>query len=148
MFTFCWCRFFSVSFAWPRTDVGFDAVANSAEECRNPAKDIPVGIVASLGACALLYVAVVGVLAGMVPYGGTDEKAPLAAAFDAHAGMGWARALVDVGGLVGLATTLLVGLYAQSRCGRKPFPPPHHHLSLSLSLAFTFASSHTFLMET
>ena len=93
--------------------VGFDAVANSAEECRSPSRDLPLAIVASLGACALLYVGVVLVLAGLVAPEDVDSSAPLAVAFDSHPGLGWVSDVIDVGGVIGLSTTLLIGLYAQ-----------------------------------
>lgn len=95
--------------------IGFDAIANSAEEVRKPSVDIPIAIVSALSICAVLYIAVVLALAGLVSYQDVDEEAPLASAFDSKKGMRWARVLVDVGGVVGLSTTLLVGLYAQAR---------------------------------
>ena len=95
--------------------VGFDAVANSAEECRDPRRDIPVGIVTSLAVCACLYVAVVLVLAGLVSLDEVDTSAPLAEAFDNTPGLRWAGSVIAVGGVVGLSTTLLIGLYAQAR---------------------------------
>jgi basic amino acid/polyamine antiporter, APA family len=75
--------------------VGFDAVANSAEECAAPGRDIPIAIAASLSACALLYIGVVGILAGLVPYCDVDASAPLAAAFDDERGLAWARVVVS-----------------------------------------------------
>lgn len=98
--------------------VGFDAVANSAEECRNPSRDVPVAMVLSLGTCAALYILVVLVITGMNSHSelkSLDESAPLADSFVHAAGLGWVRFLVDFGGVVGLATTLLIGLYAQAR---------------------------------
>ena len=62
--------------------VGFDVVANTAEEAKDPARTIPLGIVLSLLACAVLYGGVVLVLAGLVAYEDVDTTAPLAAAFD------------------------------------------------------------------
>ncbi|PKU59851.1 cationic amino acid transporter 9, chloroplastic isoform X1 [Dendrobium catenatum] len=94
--------------------VGFDAVANSAEESKRPQRDLPIGIIGSLLLCALLYVCVCLVLTGMVPYKFLDEDAPLAQAFNAK-GMQYVSVLISIGAVAGLTTTLLVGLYVQSR---------------------------------
>ncbi|KAK8917015.1 hypothetical protein KSP39_PZI022751 [Platanthera zijinensis] len=94
--------------------VGFDAVANSAEESKKPQRDLPIGILGSLLVCGLLYVCVCLVLTGMVPYKFLGEDAPLAEAFNAK-GMPYISILISIGAVAGLTTTLLVGLYVQSR---------------------------------
>ncbi|XP_043716510.1 cationic amino acid transporter 9, chloroplastic-like isoform X1 [Telopea speciosissima] len=94
--------------------VGFDAVANSAEESKKPQRDLPIGILGSLLACAILYVAVCLVITGMVPYKFLGEDAPLSEAF-ASKGLKWVTILISIGAVAGLTTTLLVGLYVQSR---------------------------------
>ncbi|KAG6477875.1 cationic amino acid transporter 9, chloroplastic-like [Zingiber officinale] len=94
--------------------VGFDAVANSAEESKKPQRDLPIGILASLLVCAMLYVAVCLVITGMVPYQFLGEEAPLAEAFTAK-GLKFVTVLISIGAVAGLTTTLLVGLYVQSR---------------------------------
>ncbi|TKW40694.1 hypothetical protein SEVIR_1G262500v4 [Setaria viridis] len=94
--------------------VGFDAVANSAEEAKSPQRDLPIGILGSLLACVLLYVAVCLVITGMVPYTLLGEDAPLAEAFAAK-GLKFVTVLISIGAVAGLTTTLLVGLYVQSR---------------------------------
>ncbi|XP_020577938.1 cationic amino acid transporter 9, chloroplastic [Phalaenopsis equestris] len=94
--------------------VGFDAVANSAEESKRPQRDLPIGIIGSLLVCVFLYVFVCLVLTGMIPYKFLDEDAPLAQAFNAK-GMQYVSILISVGAVAGLTTTLLVGLYVQSR---------------------------------
>lgn len=94
--------------------VGFDAVANSAEECRKPKRDLPIGILVSLLACVALYIGVCLVLTGMVPYKLLGGDAPLAEAFSAK-GLKFIVVLISVGAVAGLTTTLLVGLYVQSR---------------------------------
>eukprot|EP01018_Ginkgo_biloba_P002488 Gb_00533 [translate_table: standard] len=94
--------------------VGFDAVANSAEECRKPKRDLPIGILVSLLVCAALYIGVCLVLTGMVSYKSLGGDAPLAEAFSAK-GLKLIVVLVSVGAVAGLTTTLLVGLYVQSR---------------------------------
>ncbi|XP_058084444.1 cationic amino acid transporter 9, chloroplastic isoform X2 [Magnolia sinica] len=94
--------------------VGFDAVANSAEESKRPQRDLPIGILGSLLVCVILYIGVCLVLTGMVPYTLLGEDAPLAEAFIAK-GMKYVSILISVGAVAGLTTTLLVGLYVQSR---------------------------------
>uniref|UniRef100_A0A0D6QZS5 Cationic amino acid transporter C-terminal domain-containing protein n=1 Tax=Araucaria cunninghamii TaxID=56994 RepID=A0A0D6QZS5_ARACU len=94
--------------------VGFDAIANSAEECRKPKRDMPIGILGSLIACAALYIGVCLVLTGMLPYQSLGGDAPLAEAFSAK-GLKFAVILISIGAVAGLTTTLLVGLYVQSR---------------------------------
>ncbi|KAK8482411.1 hypothetical protein V6N13_022149 [Hibiscus sabdariffa] len=94
--------------------VGFDAVANSAEESKRPQWDLPIGILGSLFICVVLYIAVCLVITGMVPYNLLGEEAPLAAAFNSK-GMKYVSILISIGAVAGLATTLLVGLYVQSR---------------------------------
>ncbi|XP_072957026.1 cationic amino acid transporter 9, chloroplastic [Typha angustifolia] len=94
--------------------VGFDAVANSAEESKRPQRDLPIGILGSLLVCVTLYVCVCLVLTGMVPYKFLGEDAPLAEAFTAK-GLKFVSVLISIGAVAGLTTTLLVGLYVQSR---------------------------------
>ncbi|KAF2303560.1 hypothetical protein GH714_019154 [Hevea brasiliensis] len=94
--------------------VGFDAVANSAEEAKRPQRDLPLGIIGSLFICVVLYIGVCLVLTGMVPYNLLGEDAPLAEAFKSK-GLKFISVLISVGAVAGLTTTLLVGLYVQSR---------------------------------
>lgn len=94
--------------------VGFDAVANSAEESRKPQRDLPIGILGSLLICVGLYIAVCLVITGMVPYKFLGDDAPLAEAFTSR-GLKYVSILISIGAVAGLTTTLLVGLYVQSR---------------------------------
>ncbi|GLT84327.1 hypothetical protein SLE2022_025630 [Rubroshorea leprosula] len=94
--------------------VGFDAVANSAEESKKPQRDLPIGILGSLLICAALYIGVCLVITGMVPYKFLGEDAPLADAFNSK-GLKYVSVLISIGAVAGLTTTLLVGLYVQSR---------------------------------
>lgn len=101
--------------------IGFDVVATTAEEAKNPQRDLPVGIIASLTICTVLYCAVALVVTGMVPYDKLDPKAALANAFVAH-GQGWMATLISAGAVAGLTTvvlTLLIGatriIFAMSR---------------------------------
>ncbi|XP_061995595.1 cationic amino acid transporter 9, chloroplastic isoform X1 [Rosa rugosa] len=94
--------------------VGFDAVANSAEESKRPQRDLPIAIIGSLLICVILYIGVCLVITGMVPYKFLGEDAPLADAFTSK-GLKFVAILISVGAVAGLTTTLLVGLYVQSR---------------------------------
>ncbi|RDX92740.1 Cationic amino acid transporter 9, chloroplastic [Mucuna pruriens] len=94
--------------------VGFDAVANSAEESKRPQRDLPIGIIGSLLICIALYIGVCLVITGMVPYKLLGEDAPLAEAFTSK-GLKFVSILISIGAVAGLTTTLLVGLYVQSR---------------------------------
>lgn len=94
--------------------IGFDAISTHAEEARNPRRDLPIGILASLLICTILYIAVVAVLTGMVPYEEIDVAAPLASAFASH-GTTWAAGLISAAIVVGLTSSLLVGTLCQPR---------------------------------
>ncbi len=94
--------------------IGFDAVATTAEECRNAAHDLPIGIIGSLFICTLLYAVVAAVLTGIVPYGMLDTAEPVAFALR-HIGYNVGSAIVAVGAICGITTVLLVILYGQSR---------------------------------
>ena len=94
--------------------IGFDAVATTAEECRNAARDLPIGIIGSLFICTLLYAVVAAVLTGVVPYSMLDTAEPVAFALR-HIGYNVGSAIVAVGAICGITTVLLVLLYGQSR---------------------------------
>lgn len=94
--------------------IGFDVVATAAEETRNPQRDLPIGILASLGICTVLYVAVSLVVVGMQPYSQLSEAAPLADAFKA-VGQTWAASLISVGALAGLTTVVMILMMGMSR---------------------------------
>lgn len=94
--------------------IGFDAVATSAEECRNPSRDLPIGIVGSLIICTILYIAVAAALTGVVPYQQLNNAEPVAFALRAI-GYNMGSALVGTGAIAGITTVLLVLMYGQSR---------------------------------
>lgn len=94
--------------------IGFDAVATSAEECRNPSRDLPIGIVGSLVICTILYIAVAAALTGIVPYQQLNNAEPVAYALRAI-GYNMGSALVGTGAIAGITTVLLVLMYGQSR---------------------------------
>jgi APA family basic amino acid/polyamine antiporter len=94
--------------------VGFDAVSTAAQEARNPQRDMPLGLLASLGICTLLYIAVAVILTGVVHYSTLDVAAPVAVGIDAT-GVAWGSLLVKVGAIAGTSTVMLVTLLGQSR---------------------------------
>lgn len=94
--------------------IGFDAVATSAEEVRNPARDMPIGILGALGVVTTCYMLMAASLVMMVPIGEIDTKAPFSEAFGSH-GMPWAKYIVAIGALMGIVTGTLVGMFAVSR---------------------------------
>jgi APA family basic amino acid/polyamine antiporter len=94
--------------------IGFDSVSTHAEEAKNPRRDVPIGIIASLLICTVLYIAVTAVITGMVPYNQIDKKAPLATAFS-QVGLGWADVLISIGGVCGITSVLLVMMLSQPR---------------------------------
>ncbi|QJW46154.1 amino acid permease [bacterium BFN5] len=94
--------------------IGFDAVATAAEECRNPNRDLPIGIVGSLVVCTILYIVVAGVLTGVVPYTELNNAEPVAYALRAI-GYNIGSALVGTGAIAGITTVLLVLMYGQTR---------------------------------
>ena len=94
--------------------IGFDAISTHAEEAKDPKRDLPIGILASLLICTVLYVAAVAVLTGMVRYGKIDVNAPFASAFQVH-GASWASGLISAAIVVGMTSSLLVGTLSQPR---------------------------------
>jgi APA family basic amino acid/polyamine antiporter len=94
--------------------IGFDSISTHAEEAREPARDVPIGIIGSLLICTVLYVAVTAILTGMVPYGEIDVHAPIAAAFRSK-NLSFASALISIGILAGITSVLLVGMLSQPR---------------------------------
>ncbi|MGN6636680.1 MAG: amino acid permease, partial [Oryzihumus sp.] len=93
---------------------GFEAVANLGEETRKPARDLPLGLLGTLGICTVLYVGVSLVLTGMVDYRKLNEGAPIASAFEA-VGAHWAANLIAVAAVAGLTSVILVDIVAMGR---------------------------------
>ena len=101
--------------------IGFDAISTTAEETKNPQKDIPIGILGTLAICTALYIGVALVLTGMVPYKLIDIQAPIAHAMH-FVGKDWFAGFISAGAIAGLTSVLLVYqlgtvriLYAMSR---------------------------------
>ena len=94
--------------------IGFDAVSTAAQEARNPARDMPIGILGSLAICTVLYIFVVLVLVGIVPYSTLNVPDPLAVGIDATP-MTWFKPVIKGAALLGLFSTMLVQLLGQTR---------------------------------
>jgi APA family basic amino acid/polyamine antiporter len=94
--------------------IGFDAVSTAAQEAKNPARDMPIGILGSLVVCTILYILVVGVLCGLVNYKFLNVRDALAVGID-KTGVGWGSLMVKIGALMGLSSTIVVMLLGQSR---------------------------------
>jgi APA family basic amino acid/polyamine antiporter len=94
--------------------IGFDAVSTAAQEARNPGRDMPLGILGSLAICTVLYVLVVIVLLGIVPYRQLMVADPLAVGIDAT-GLTWLRPVIKSAALFGLFSTMIVNLLGQTR---------------------------------
>lgn len=86
--------------------IGFDAVSTAAEETKNPQRDMPIGIMASLIVCTVLYIAVAVVLTGMVPWSKLGTAEPLADAFS-MLGMNWVAAIIAIGAVVATTSALV-----------------------------------------
>ncbi|HOZ06645.1 MAG TPA: amino acid permease [candidate division Zixibacteria bacterium] len=94
--------------------IGFDSVSTHAEEAKRPNRDVPIGIIASLIICTVLYLAVAAVLTGMVPYDRINIEAPVSDAFR-QIGLPWAQFLISLGAVAGITSVLLVMMLSQPR---------------------------------
>lgn len=94
--------------------IGFDVVATTAEEAKNPKRDIPLGIIGSLVICTILYIAISLVLIGMVPYTQLDPSASLAKAFT-MVGKPWMAVIISAGAVAGLTTVVLTMMIGATR---------------------------------
>jgi len=94
--------------------IGFDSVSVHSEEAKKPARDVPIGIIASLIICTILYILVAGVLTGMVPSKDINIDAPVVDAFR-RVGLTWMQYLVAFGAMTGITSVLLVMMLSQPR---------------------------------
>ena len=94
--------------------IGFDAVSVAAQEAKNPQKDMPTGILASLAICTVLYIAVSLVLTGIVPYTTLNVPDPIAVGINAT-GLNWLKPFIKLGAIAGLSSVILVMIMAQPR---------------------------------
>ena len=96
--------------------IGFDAVSTAAQEAKNPQRDLPIGILASLSICTVLYILMSLVMTGLAPYQTLDVAEPVYVALDAAGpGLAWLKYLTTVGATAGLASVVLVMLMGQPR---------------------------------
>nr|XP_043631350.1 cationic amino acid transporter 2, vacuolar-like [Erigeron canadensis] len=94
--------------------IGFDSVASTAEEVKNPQRDLPLGIGAALSICCMLYMLVSAVIVGLVPYYAMDPDTPISSAFASN-GIQWAAYIVTIGAVTALCSTLMGSLLPQPR---------------------------------
>ncbi|XP_031271467.1 cationic amino acid transporter 2, vacuolar-like [Pistacia vera] len=94
--------------------IGFDSVASTAEEVKNPQRDLPLGIGAALSICCALYMLVSSVIVGLVPYYAMDPDTPISSAFANH-GMQWAAYIITIGAVTALCSTLMGSILPQPR---------------------------------
>jgi APA family basic amino acid/polyamine antiporter len=94
--------------------IGFDAVSVAAQEAKNPQKDMPTGILASLAICTALYIAVSLVLTGIVSYSSLNVPDPIAVGINAT-GLNWLKPFIKMGAIAGLSSVILVMIMAQPR---------------------------------
>src|ERR1700675_1122483 len=94
--------------------IGFDAVSTTAQERKNPQRDLPIGMIASLAICTVLYIAVAAVLTGMMHWQQINIEAPVARAF-LDRGLTTASHIITLGALAGLTSVMLVMLLCQPR---------------------------------
>lgn len=94
--------------------IGFDAVSTAAEEAVDPQRNLPIGILASLGICTVIYIAVAGLLTGIVPYTSLNVPSPVAQSL-LDLGQSGAAALISAGAIAGLTTVMLVLYYGLTR---------------------------------
>ena len=94
--------------------IGFDVVSTTAQEAKNPKRDLPIGILGSLAVCTVLYIAVGFVLTGIVPYDQLNVADPIAVGVNAI-GLTWLAPVIKLGVILGLTSVILVGLLGQPR---------------------------------
>ncbi len=94
--------------------IGFDAISTAAEECKNPGRDMPIGIIGSLVICTVIYIATAAVLTGMQPWHTLGVADPLAAAF-AELGLDWVAGIISLGAVISMTAVLLVFQLGQPR---------------------------------
>jgi APA family basic amino acid/polyamine antiporter len=94
--------------------IGFDIVATTAEETKNPQRSMPIGIIGSLAVVTVLYLAVAAVITGMKPFDQLTGDAPIADAFSGK-GMDWVAAFIYAGALVAVLKTVMILMLGQSR---------------------------------
>ena len=95
--------------------IGFDTAATTAQEARDPQRDVPAGILGALVISTVLYVAMAAVMTGMVSYTKLDVAAPVAVALDEHPSLFWLGLPVKIGAIVGMTSVVLMSILGQPR---------------------------------
>ena len=96
--------------------IGFDAVSTAAQESKNPQRNLPIGLLASLAICTVLYIAVSLVLTGVVNYTKLNVPAPIAVAVNSLGpSLAWLTFFIKIGAIAGLSSVILVMMLAQAR---------------------------------
>jgi APA family basic amino acid/polyamine antiporter len=108
--------------------IGFETTSTLAQESKNPQRDLPIGTLASLAICTVLYIGMAAVLTGLIPFDQLGTAEPVVTAIKAHPELGWLRWIVEVGALIGLSSVILCMVIAQPRIfmimGRDGMLPP------------------------
>jgi APA family basic amino acid/polyamine antiporter len=94
--------------------IGFDAISTTAQEAKNPQRDLPIGIIGSLSICTLLYLAVCMVMTGVLNYTKLEGARPLSKVVES-VGWLWLSIIVEIGAIAGLSSVILVTLMGQPR---------------------------------
>jgi len=95
--------------------IGFDTAATTAQEARDPQRDVPAGIIGALVIATVLYVAMAAVMTGMVSYQKLDVAAPVAVALDEHPALFWLGLPVKIGAIIGMTSVILMSILGQPR---------------------------------
>ena len=96
--------------------IGFEAVSTAGQEAKNPAKDMPFGIIGSLVVCTVIYMLVAAIMTLLVPYQSLNVPDPVAVVVDSFGpAWGWLAKIIKVGAIIGLTSVVLVLMYAQTR---------------------------------
>jgi len=95
--------------------IGFDGVSTVAQEAKDPARGMPIGMLGSLAICTLLYILMSGVMTGLVPYHDLNDAAPVVAALAPHPQLSWLKFWVIVGALAGLTSVIITLIIPQAR---------------------------------
>jgi APA family basic amino acid/polyamine antiporter len=135
--------------------IGFDGVSTVAQEAKDPARGMPIGMLGSLGICTLLYILMSSVMTGLAPFHDLNDAAPVVAALAPHPQLAWLKFWVIVGALAGLTSVIITMIIPQariwltmSRDGLLPkffgrvhprFRTPHISTAITGVLAATFA---------
>ncbi len=108
--------------------IGFEAVSVAAQESHNPSRNLPIGMLASLAICTVLYIGMALVMTGLTPYTALGTAEPVVTAVASHPELAWLRVIVEIGALIGLASVVLVMVIGQPRIfmimGRDGLLPP------------------------